>query len=182
MRSHSNFLWSAAQLISLGIKYSYDHSQEPKVCSAMRAIPIAIFLILSIHAHAVAEDRFISKLTLPSGQTLVVAEGDSEARSIGSFSVRLYEAAAAPDETTFFVAGLIRARDGVVEKTLLADIDGDNQQEAIVVVRSVGTGNYQSAHAFKVAKGNLGFVAAVEDLPPDADPISALRERSKRQD
>ena len=33
---------------------------------------------------------FVEKLALPSGQTAVVAEGDFEARSIGSYSVRIY--------------------------------------------------------------------------------------------
>jgi len=120
--------------------------------------------------------RYSSKLTTPTGQTLIVEEGGFEARSIGSFSVRLYEAAAAPDETTFFIAGLIRARDGVVEKTLLTDINGDQQQELIIIVRSVGTGSYQSAHAFAVKSDTLVFLCAVEGLASDADPVAALRE------
>ena len=148
----------------------------------MRIWQVAIALLLAVPVNAVAQDRFTSKLTTPTGQTLVVAEGDYEARSIGSFSVRLYEAAAAPDETTFFVAGLIRARDGVVEKAILADIDGDKQQEVIVIVRSVGTGSYQSAHAFAIAKDTLVFLSAVEDLAPDADPVAALRKFTNKQE
>jgi hypothetical protein len=134
----------------------------------------AIVLLLSAPVHAAA-NRFVSKLNLPTGQTVVVAEGDFEARSIGSFSVRLYEAAAAPDETTFFVSGLIRPRDGVLEKAILADVDGDQQPEIIVIVRSVGTGDYLSAHAFEFAKNKLVFRAAVEELAPDEDPVNALR-------
>jgi len=38
---------------------------------------------------AMASDRFIKKLKLPSGLTAVISEGKFEARSIGSFSVRL---------------------------------------------------------------------------------------------
>jgi hypothetical protein len=137
-------------------------------------------LLLVTSVHAAAQDRFLSKLTLPTGKTVVVAEGDFEARSIGSFSVRLYEAAAAPDETTFFVSGLIRARDGVLEKVMVADIDGDQQQEIVVTVRSVGTGSYLSAHAFAVAKGKLVFVAAAEGLAANADPVAALRKSRKK--
>ena len=147
----------------------------------MRIWEIVIALLLAAPVHAVEQNRFVSKLTLPSGETLVVAEGEFEARSIGSFSVRLYEVAAAPDETTFFIAGLIRARDGVIEKVIVADIDGDKQQEVIVIVRSVGTGGYQSAHAFAVAKDKLVFLAAVEGLAPDADPVAALRKSERKQ-
>ena len=48
----------------------------------------------------------------------MVAEGDFEARSIGSYSVRIYSRQSAqPDvDTTFFSSGVIRARDGTVEK------------------------------------------------------------------
>lgn len=148
----------------------------------MKMLPITLSLVLSVVTHAVAQDRFISKNTLPSGQTLVVAEGDFEARSIGSFSVRLYEAATPPDDTTFFMDGLIRARDGVVEKLIFADLNGDKQQEAIVTVRSVGTGNYLSAHAFSVAERSLTFLATVESLAPETDPVAALRERVKKRD
>jgi hypothetical protein len=148
----------------------------------MRIWQVAIALLLAVPVNAVAQDRFTSKLTFPTGQTLVVAEGDFEARSIGSFSVRLYEAAAAPDETTFFIAGLIRARDGVVEKAILADIDGDKQQEAIVIVRSVGTGSYQSAYAFAVEKDTLVFLGALEGLAPGADPVAALQKSKKKQE
>jgi hypothetical protein len=137
-------------------------------------------LLFVTSVDAAAQDRFLSKLTLPTGKTVVVAEGDFEARSIGSFSVRLYEAAAAPDETTFFVSGLIRARDGVLEKVMVADIDGDQQQEIVVTVRSVGTGSYLSAHAFAVAKGKLVFVAAAEGLAANADPVAALRKSRKK--
>ena len=146
----------------------------------MRVSIIAVVLLLTASVHAAAQDRSISKLTLPSGRTVVVAEGDYEARSVGSFSVRLYDAAGAPDETTFFTSGLIRARDGVVEKAILADVDGDRQQEVVVVVRSVGTGSYLSAHAFSVAKDKLDFRAAVEGLAADADPVAALRKSRTR--
>ena len=77
---------------------------------------LLLALLSSVSLQAAESDRFIAKVKLPSGQTAVVAEGDFEARSIGSFSVRLYDAAPPEDETTFFTAGLIRARDGTVEK------------------------------------------------------------------
>ena len=146
----------------------------------MRVWATAMVLLLAAPAHATAQERFVAKLTHPTGKTVVVAEGDFEARSIGSFSVRLYEAAAAPDETTFFTSGLVRARDGLIEKVMLADVDGDQQQEIVVITRSVGTGNYLSAQAFAVVKNKLIFRAVVEGLAADADPVAALRKSRKR--
>lgn len=145
----------------------------------MRVRTAIMVLLLAASVHAWAQDRFISKIALPTGNTAVVAEGDFEARSTGSFSVRLYKAAAAPDETTFFTSGLVRARDGVIEKIILADIDGDRRQEIVVIVRSVGTGNYLSAHAFAVANDKLAFRAVVEGLAADADPAAILRKSRK---
>ena len=143
---------------------------------------IVPFLILFTTLQAVAQDRFVSKLKLPTGQTVVVAEGDFEARSIGSFSIKLYDVASAPDETTFFLSGLVRPRDGVVEKAILADVAGDQHPEAIVVVRSVGTGSYLSAHAFAIAKDELVLRGAIEGLAPDADPVAALRTSIKKHE
>ncbi len=147
----------------------------------MRIRAAAIVLLLTTSLHAAAQDRFVSKLTLPTGETVVVAEGDFEARSVGSFSVRLYEAASTPNETTFFASGLIRSRDGVVDKVILADIDGDQRLEIVVIVRSVGTGGYLSAHAFAMVEDKLVFCAAVEGLAADADPVAVLRSAGNKQ-
>jgi len=164
----------------LGILCGHGQWQKGEV--AMKVWITAMALLLATSVHVVAQDRFVVKLTLNTGQTVVVAEGDFEARSIGSFSVRLYEAAAAPDETTFFTSGLVRARDGVIEKVILADLDGDQQQEIVVLARSVGTGDYVSAQAFAVATDTLIFRAAVDGLAADADPVAALRQSSKPQE
>jgi hypothetical protein len=136
---------------------------------------LIIAVLASVALYAEASDRFIEKIKLPSGQTTVVAEGAFEARSIGSFSVRLYEAAPPEDETTFFTAGLIRAREGTIHKVVLADIDDNHKPDIIVIVISVGTGSYISAHAFSFDNTKLTFLAAVEGLPPKTDPVEALR-------
>lgn len=137
-------------------------------------------LLLATSFQAVAQDRFVSKVEIPTGETVVVAEGDCEPRSIGSFSVRVYKNAPAGDQTTFFTSGLVRARDGVVEEIILANIDKEENKEVIVTVRSVGTGNHLSAHAFSVAKEKLVFLGMVSGLAADADPIPALRKSMTR--
>ena len=141
-----------------------------------RAILLALVTLVFAASPAGAAGRFVTKLSLPSGQTVVISEGEFEAMSIGSFSVRLYQAATPENETTFFTSGLVSARDGVVEKVMLADVDSDDLPEIIVVVRSVGTGSYLSAHAFGIGKDQkLVLLASVAGLKSTADPVSALR-------
>ena len=142
----------------------------------IKSFVLSILMLSTGVLPVMASDQFITKLKLPSGQTVVVSEGKFEARSIGSFSIRLYQAASVGDETTFFSSGLISGRDGIIEKVVLVDIYSDEQPEIIVIVRSVGTGNYLSAHAFAIGKhGQLISISVVESLQPEADPVEALR-------
>lgn len=141
-----------------------------------KTLVASIIMILIGMSYAMASDQFIKKLKLPSSQTVVIAEGEFEARSIGSFSVRLYQPAPTGDETTFFTSGLISARDGSIEKVVLSDIIGDSQPEIIVVVRSAGTGSYLSAHAFTISDGQkLILNSTVEGLQPEENPILLLK-------
>ena len=96
--------------------------------------------------------RFVQKLVLPNQRVAVVAEGDGEARSIGSYSLRIYTTVhgAAPDDTTFFHHGIVRARDGSIEKIVLAERIPGEPPGLVVVIRSAGSGGYLSADAFRL--------------------------------
>jgi hypothetical protein len=144
----------------------------------MKIAVTSSLLLLAVSVQAQVPERFVGKITLPTGQTAVVAEGDLEARSIGSFSVRLYAKAEAPDETTFFTSGLVRPRDGTVEKITLADVDGGGP-EIVVITRSAGSGGYVSAQAFAVASDQVSFRIEVSDLPANADAVDALRKAAQ---
>lgn len=125
--------------------------------------------------------RYVKKIALPDDQTAIVAEGDFEARSTGSYTVRLYAAGAAANDTTLYESGLLLTRDGTIEDVRLADIDGDKHEEIIVIVRSVGTGGYLSAQALSFANGRIEARTKVENLPADADPVAAL-DKTRRSD
>lgn len=147
----------------------------------MKAFAKAIVILLIGVLPAVASDRYSSKIKLPSGQVVVVSEGEYEARSIGSFSVRLYQAASAGNETTFFSSGIIHSRDGVIERVVLSDINGDEEPEIVVIIRSVGTGSYLSAHAFTVGKDQQLIPGSiVEGLQPEADAVAAIKDAESR--
>ena len=146
------------------------------------ALIAAVLLSATLHAEA-GVHRFVRKVKLPAELTAVVAEGDFEARSIGSFTVRLYstENAQPGDDTTFFVGGVICERDGSIEEVKLADIDGNGKPTLIVTVRNVGTGQYLSAYAFAADTRRVWLRATVADLAKDADPIAALKKAKRNR-
>lgn len=130
-----------------------------------------------------AGDRFVQKLALPGAQALVVAEGDFEPRSIGSYSVRLYAAESVPvgDDAGFFTAGLVRARNGTLEKVFLETLKPGEAPSLIVTMRSVGSGAYLSADAFTVTGNKLTLRTSIADIAADADPVAALKTALKRR-
>ncbi len=143
---------------------------------------LAMFSVASLAAAPACDSgaRYVQKIVLPSGQTVVIAEGDCEARSLGSYSVRLYKAGGAQpgDDTTLYAAGVILERDGTIEAVRLADLDGNGRDELVVVIRSVGSGGYLSAQALSVANNHIEVRSSVKGLPKDADPIAALTKTS----
>jgi len=146
---------------------------------------VAFCLIAACGVSASAADlasRFVQKVALPPQQIAVVAEGDFEARSIGSYSVRVYstEGGQPGNDTTFYAAGIVRPRDGAVESLSLAKLDLKGPPVLVVTIRSAGSGGYLSADAFLITKGEIRLIGSVSGLPPNADPVPALREAVQR--
>lgn len=148
----------------------------------MKICLYSLFLLLlemSAWAGDASQGVFIRQLTLPSGQVIVVAEGEGEPRSIGSYSVRLYAGQSTEYPLDDFLAGTVRKREGFVEKVASRDLDNNGYPELIVTVRSVGSGSYLSADAFAVSGGTLALAATVSGLPPGEDPLLRLTEKLK---
>jgi hypothetical protein len=78
-----------------------------------------------------------------------------------------------------FVAGVVWPRSGVVEAVRFDDIDDDDRPEIVLIIRSVGSGGYLSADAFRYRARSLEFAVSVSDLDKGADPIQALRDKLK---
>jgi len=145
----------------------------------MKKASILIIMSLSIIACPVyggereQSGRYVSLHKLSTGLTVVVAEGDFEPRSIGSYSLRLYKAN--PEfPTDDFLCGTIRSRDGSIEKVKIQDIDKDGTEEIIIIIRAAGTGGYLSADAFNYQSKKFNLIANVTDLPKNTDPIHKL--------
>lgn len=121
------------------------------------------------------QNRFIKVVSLPQGGRVVVAEGDYEPRSLGSYSVRFYGADNPEFPFDDYRDGIVKRRpDGFIEKVQTKDIDGDGRAEVIVIFRCVGTGCFVSAEAFGVAGRKLTKVASLEGLRPKADTVKLL--------
>lgn len=128
---------------------------------------------------AATADRFTQTVPLAKGLVAVVAEGELEARSTGSYTVRAYfDAQASPgNETTFYAAGLVRPRDGTVRSASALALPGRPGPLLMVVMQSAGSGGYLSAEAFAVEPRAVRLVASVRDLAPAEDPAAHLRRR-----
>jgi len=125
--------------------------------------------------------RYVEKMTIPGAhEVVVVAEGEFEPRSVGSYSLRLYSGVPAEFPTDRFLAGIIRPRNGTLESVKFADLDGDGRAEIIVAVRSAGSGGYLSADAFRFEGASLQLLATVSGLGQRADPVDALRKNVER--
>lgn len=146
--------------------------------AARAAVAAALLLSLSVPLRADEGARVVKKAPLPGANaTIVVAEGDFEPRSIGSYSIRAYAAADARFPYDRFLAGTVRARNGVVEEMRFADVNRDGTADIVVVMRAVGTGGHRSADAFRLQGRALELLGSVSGLAKDADPVRALAAR-----
>lgn len=105
----------------------------------------------------------------------VVAEGAAEPKSMGSYSVRIYQHGDGGGARDVFLSGEIFARDGFLHSVSLADVDGDQLEELVVVFESAGTGSYVTAHAWHYLDGDLSVIASVDSLLPGVDIIEAIK-------
>lgn len=147
----------------------------------MKRVIIASFgaVLLAALAHGADRDsRFANKFQIPgSREMVVVAEGDFEPRSVGSYALRVYGGSSKQFPLDDFLFGLVRPRNGTVEEVRFHDVDDDGRAEIVVIIRAAGSGGYLSADAFRYRTKSLEFIASVSDLDKGADPIQALRDK-----
>jgi hypothetical protein len=147
----------------------------------MERIIIASLVLLTELAYgSEPSSRFVNKFQIPgSPELVVVAEGDFEPRGVGSYALRIYAGPSEKFPMDDFVLGIVRPRNGIVEAVRFDDIDDDDKPEIIVIIRSVGSGGYLSADAFRYRARSLELAVSVSDLDKGEDPIRALRDKLK---
>jgi hypothetical protein len=146
-----------------------------------RIIATCWMVILSASAYSGETNlRFAKWFQFPGRREVVaVSEGDFEPRSIGSYALRVYGGASKSSPTDDFVAGATRPRNGTIESVKFASVTGAEVPEIVVITRSVGSGGYLSADAFRYRDRALEWLVTVSDLDKAADPIPALRDKFK---
>ena len=148
--------------------------------NAMRLLCLGVALGASTALDADETASRIRQASMPNASTIaVVAEGDFEPRSIGSYSLRIYAGTDPRFPYDHFIAGTVRPRDGVVERVQFSDLDGDQSPEIVVIVRSVGSGGYLSADAFQLRDKVPTLLGTVAGLAPTSDPIRTLAVKLK---
>ena len=120
------------------------------------------------------QDAFSATIQLNDSTYLVVEQSSDEPRSIGSYSIRLYDLTNPDFPTDNFVYGIVRARDGTVQSIEKADINKDGEEDLVVLIRSAGSGGYLQAEAFRIGEGKLELIASVLDLDPKAKYLEEL--------
>ena len=137
---------------------------------------LALYFICSAQG---AEGRYVKKIRISKQLTAVVAEGDFEPRSTGTFTVRFYRADDEEAKKGFdaddFIGGILRERDGQIEKAELFDLDGNSTNELIISVRSAGSGGYLSGFAVGMRGKNVEVLAQDLGMLQDADVAAELR-------
>ena len=118
---------------------------------------------------------FSEGVQLLKNSYVVVEESALEPRSIGSYSIRLYDLTNPDFPTDNFVYGIVRARDGTVQSIEKADINKDGEEDLVVLIRSAGSGGYLQAEAFQCIDGEVEVIASVLDLDPKAKYLEKLR-------
>ncbi|BEV72734.1 hypothetical protein THUN1379_22160 [Paludibacterium sp. THUN1379] len=114
---------------------------------------------------------------LASGQTVVVASGQGEPQSIGSYSIRLYAPASTPAfALDDFLSGLIRPRDGTLSRVSVMRLDPHNAPMVVVTMQSAGSGGYLAADAYSVGETHLTLRTCVRGLRPRRNLGTALRQ------
>jgi hypothetical protein len=161
------------------------HSSRFRHATTLRW-PHAVALLLAltgVQLASAADERFVAKVPIKPGLTAVVAEGDFESRSIGSYSVRVYTnpQGSSPDDTTFYTAGLVRPRDGTVQSATTLAVKGSAMPLLVVIMQSAGSGGYRVADALSVSGKRVTLRAQVAGVTPDADPVAQLRRKLETQ-
>ena len=125
------------------------------------------------------DPRVVLRVALPDGRTVVVAEGDQEPRSIGSYAIRLYGAGSPAFATDRFIAGMVGPRNGSLERVVIEDLDRDGRPDVVVIMRSAGSGGYLSADAYSFASNRMSRRASITSVPADADIVRMIAPRVK---
>ncbi|MDO6610941.1 PliI family lysozyme inhibitor of I-type lysozyme [Shewanella sp. 1_MG-2023] len=124
----------------------------------IKLVVVASFsmLMTSVQAHETFElttsndGTYIQSFKFSNGQSLVIAEGRIEPRSIGSITIKLFKDLYVGD----FTQGIVIPRDGTILNVEVME-DTDQVQKVKITTVTAGSGNYQSSQLICVENNKL---------------------------
>ena len=129
-------------------------------------------LILFVGSASANEGAQFSQVLIWQGSgRVIVSENSHEPRSIGSFSIRYYGGQNSDYPFDDFLVGAIFARDGVIESVSVTDVDGDTQDDLVVVQRTVGSGAYRNVDVFSIRSSEIIRIDQISDVAADVDRL-----------
>ena len=105
---------------------------------------LIIALIVLTNTTLYASERHNQTYKLLKNHIISIAEGENEPRSIGSYTIKLYSLRNTEFPYDNFLTGVVRPRDGTIEKVVIQDITGDKKPEITISIRCAGSGGYLS--------------------------------------
>ena len=128
-------------------------------------------------------NHYVQAVVLPKDGTVVVATGEFETESQGSYSVRLYAPETGKNRFAKLVDGIICKREnGFVDDVLVETLAGDKQDEIVVVIRNPEKNDALSADAFRIVDGKIQRRVSVANQDANADIVKLLAFKLKPAD
>ena len=118
---------------------------------------------------------FSEGVQLLKNSYVVVEESALEPRSIGSYSIRLYDLTTPDFPTDNFVSGIIRVREGTIQSIEKVDVNSDGEEDLVVLIRSAGSGGYLQIEAFQCSDKKIEVLASELGLDPETQYLQKLK-------
>ncbi len=144
----------------------------------MKKIIVTILFFLPVSIFAADGETLTNMVALPTNQTVITEEGAFEPDESGSYSIRLYDTDPGNPDTILYRSGIIRPRMGMLEKVQVTDINGDEEMEIIVLLRSTDDINSQMADIYSFSNNELKLLNTVSNLVADRDPLQQIRQNN----
>lgn len=119
-----------------------------------RGVLLAMLAMIALASRpvAAAEERVP---LIASNLTVLVEQGQGEMDAAGSYTLRVYRREPGSLAPLEFVAGELRPRDGVIERTWLRDLDGDGTWEILIWIVGSRDEHYGTLESFRLAGNRL---------------------------
>jgi hypothetical protein len=117
-----------------------------------------LLCLLLLSSPSIADDNDTGEIVRQAGDKLMVAAmGNGEPRSIGSYSLHIYQ-----QDRDRYITGHVAPRDGSLADAWMHDLDRDGNPEVMVWLRGAGSGGYGTLDVYTLDGATLQQVVISE--------------------